>query len=962
MADYLPPVIAKLIADTSEHDRKWAESARTVKRAARDMDSSATRSASTHRTAAGQVGASWDATAGRFRNASGQLVAGSNRTNGALGGLVGASNRARSSLISGGNAASSFAAKLTLIAGAAGAAAAGLAVLPGLLAAVAGAGATMLGAFSGIGAALKGYKADQDAAASSARGGGSAASSSARQIRDAYKQIENAQRNATRVARDGAEQVQAAERRVVDAVKAEERAQRDLDRARKDAIRTLDDLNERVHDLALDQRGAELALIEAQQEYQRSLISTEMTELDRQKAAYQLAVAQERVRDVQREATQATQDAAEANAKGVEGSDQVVAAQEAVTAAAQDTQDAREQLARTERDAAEANEDAARQVADAMQQLADAQADAAQSAGAAAGASSKFAQAMAKLTPEGRAFVLQLIRMQELWKGLSRTAQRTFLPGLTQMLKDSEVLFPIFDRNIAKIGTTMGNAARRWGDMFKRPEFQRNLDQMLANSVPLIDRMSDGMMRLTDAWVRLGANKELSDSLQYLTDKVFNGLVGMLDGLNEHSDEFAEGLRKWGDLLEWLLPKLPGILSWFAEMGPYTLLLAGGVRGLGLALKGLKILKEIKDWAKPVKGVLDEVGDAADRNGPKVDGFRTKIGKLLKSVGKGALKGGAVVGGLAVADEFLPEPSTEPGTPTGPGSGYDGLKDITGGANQLITNPGSVFTEIGDEFDGMTEKFRNGEAPIQQWWSSYQTWVGQLPEKTRAWFTETKDAAVGKFIELRDGANQKTQEIVDGVTGWFRELPGRARDWLGRMKDAASQKGQEFLGWVRELPGRITGSLGDLGNLLWDKGKSLVDGLWGGIQSMGNWLYTNVWNWVKRVLPQPIKDALRIASPSKVAYDLASWVPEGMADALDDGTGIVAAASRRTAAAAVSGLHAQPALPIASPAIGPSVVPSITVNVAGHVLTERQLLDLIRKLVLQDSLRNTGNGLTLVGG
>jgi hypothetical protein len=69
---------------------------------------------------------------------------------------------------------------------------------------------------------------------------------------------------------------------------------------------------------------------------------------------------------------------------------------------------------------------------------------------------------MAKLSPPAQAFVKQLVSMGPLMKGLRDTAQGAFLPGLTDMLRDSEGLFPIFQDELLRTGTIMGDVARKF--------------------------------------------------------------------------------------------------------------------------------------------------------------------------------------------------------------------------------------------------------------------------------------------------------------------------------------------------------------------------------------------------------------------------------------------------------------------------------------------------------------------
>lgn len=648
------------------------------------------------------------------------------------------------------------------IAAAAGAAGAAVAVLPGLLAGLGSIGGVLAGSFSGVGDALKGYKADQDAAASSAGAGASAARSNARAIRDATQAINDAKENQARVARQTAEQVAdaeervevateqaartardsaraveqaqrgladaqkdaartaqqgadsiaAASRRVQDAQRAETAAQNDLNKARADAARQLVDLAFAAEDAALAQQGAALGLEQAQARLAQTNDDALSTDLDKRQALYDVAVAQQRVKESAVDATRATEDNNSAQAKGVDGLDSVVSAQERVQDAARSTADAQADLAKAQADAAQANidaqqrvadavtavsdaqtaaaeanadaqravadaqkdlaraqqdaadqqADAAKRVADAQQQLADAQEDANQAMGGGAGAASKFAQAMAKLNPAQREFVKQLIAMKPLVKGLSDTASAAFLPGLTQMLKDSEGLFPIFNRSLSETGTIMGNTARQMGELFKSSTFQNNLTTLLASTRPVTEAVGNLLVGMVDKIVEFGAKSApvMYAFAGFLND-VKAGLDGFFDALStpQATKDFASIWTSLGQIMRDLLPIIGELVAWLANHLAPVLAdfaawfhdnkdaigdLAPVLLGVVGAIKGLQIAVNINKWFQGVSGVFDALKTAAGGSKSKVDDAATAVGDLIdgkkggKSGGKGAVK------------------------------------------------------------------------------------------------------------------------------------------------------------------------------------------------------------------------------------------------------------------------------------------------------------------------------------
>lgn len=452
-----------------------------------------------------------------------------------------------------------------------------------------------------------------------------------RAAKEAAKAVADAERSQSRTARAGAEAITKASEQVADALEDEREAQEGLTEARKDATRQLEDMRERVSDFAMDSQQAADAVAEAEQELTLVMADATSSDVERRRAQNDLADAREKVADLAREQARATEDLTEAEAKGVEGSDQVVKVQDRITDAADKRKKAEENLARVTREAGEANQDAARAVAeaveqgnqrqqdaaravaeaveqgnqrqadaargvsDALQGLRDAQDTQAASAYQGAAANSAYADAMARLLPSQRELVEQLIRMGPLVAGLQAASADSFLPGLTQMLRDSEGLFPIFEGYLRTTGTQMGDTARQFGTMFKSDEFKANLEGTLAASKPITQSILDGILGITGAWFELGANSgPAADGFANGLDRLFGGIEGLFENLEPHMDSFG---TLWEGILGGLGDVLPGIgtaLGIAADalvfMAPVIGPVVGGLIGLLVAGKIVSLI------------------------------------------------------------------------------------------------------------------------------------------------------------------------------------------------------------------------------------------------------------------------------------------------------------------------------------------------------------------------------------
>jgi phage-related minor tail protein len=119
-----------------------------------------------------------------------------------------------------------------------------------------------------------------------------------------------------------------------------------------------------------------------------------------------------------------------------------------------------------------------------------------------------------------------------------------------------------------------------------------------------------------------------------------------------------------------------------------------------------------------------------------------------------------------------------------------------------------------------------------------------------SWTTKTWNA-IWKFVsDIITKVARWVGDRINDVVGFFQMLsriPGNVANWFNQIRLSAIQKLVELVNWVRGLPGRILGALGDLGRLLFNAGKSILEGLWNGLKSAWNkvkeWV-GNVGGWI----------------------------------------------------------------------------------------------------------------------
>ncbi|WP_086559398.1 peptidoglycan DD-metalloendopeptidase family protein [Streptomyces africanus] len=299
---------------------------------------------------------------------------------------------------------------------------------PGLALLIGGFAAIKVGA-SGVGDAIK--AAFQPVATEATK-----AASATRQVEDAQRSLARAQRSLQDARVQAAErirqanlQVAGAERDLSSAQRDARQAQLDLTAARRQAVRDLQDMNNQLKDGRLSEREATLAIQQAEEDLARVRSDPASTQLQIQQAELSRDRAVQSLEEQRLELGRLEKDTAAANKAGIEGSKQVVQAKQQASQADQQVADRQRALVEAQRDVVKAQVDGQRQVADAQEAVADAVRRVGEAQETAATQTSKLDQAMAKLSPNARAFVNQLQAMAPAWRDMKLDVQDRLFSG-----------------------------------------------------------------------------------------------------------------------------------------------------------------------------------------------------------------------------------------------------------------------------------------------------------------------------------------------------------------------------------------------------------------------------------------------------------------------------------------------------------------------------------------------------
>ncbi|MFI6986022.1 transglycosylase SLT domain-containing protein [Embleya sp. NPDC050154] len=442
------------------------------------------------------------------------------------------------------------------------------AIAPALGGIAAIAGVAIL-AFKGVGGALSAYKAAQEDAGKSGAALASTELSNERAIRGAQQGIADARRAAADAAVAANRQVEGAQRQYAAAVRDEEAAQVGVAEARREALAQLQALDKQVSRASLSQESAALRVREAEEALEKIRLDSKASDLQKERADL---TRRQAIADLEDQKTRtkelADQQAAAAKlgtTRAVEASKVVVDAKAREAAAAEKVVDAQRALSVAQENSARTQERGIEQVSRAVQSLADTQAQQAAAAAAQAdqgkSAADKYAEALGKLSPAGRALVEQLIAMKPLLDDLGKAAQSTMLPGITAILGQITAMGPAITTVVGQFGTALGGFATSFADLMGTDRFQAQFKTIMDLSAGFTNQVLQSIIPLTDAFGAFGAAS--GPTVKALADG-FSGLLGL--GLPQFFQALTPGIGGAGQVLAGLFDVINGLLPIFGQL------------------------------------------------------------------------------------------------------------------------------------------------------------------------------------------------------------------------------------------------------------------------------------------------------------------------------------------------------------------------------------------------------------
>lgn len=158
---------------------------------------------------------------------------------------------------------------------------------------------------------------------------------------------------------------------------------------------------------------------------------------------------------------------------------------------------------------------------------------------------------------------------------------------------------------------------------------------------------------------------------------------------------------------------------------------------------------------------------------------------------------------------------------------------------------------------------------IYQNWDKIKAWLGGIWDWVWGKATSVWDAIAGFFTRNKD-------TIIGIITDLGRGMLAIMTGGLSELVILIVRNWDDIVGWFKAAPGRIMDALRALPGQMLDLGKSIIDGIWHGIERGWNWLMDKVRN-LARSLLDAAKAAIGISSPSKMFnVELGQMIPPGV--------------------------------------------------------------------------------------
>lgn len=158
-------------------------------------------------------------------------------------------------------------------------------------------------------------------------------------------------------------------------------------------------------------------------------------------------------------------------------------------------------------------------------------------------------------------------------------------------------------------------------------------------------------------------------------------------------------------------------------------------------------------------------------------------------------------------------------------------------------------------------------------WSTVSNWFSNCFNQLVQWFTQGAQRVSAWGSWIWSSITGALSSMWSSVTSFFSNCFNQLVQWFQQ----GAQRVSAFGSWLWSA---ISGGLGALLGQIASIGRSIVEGVWNGIQSMAGWFYGQISSFFSGLVERA-KSALGINSPSRVFRDeVGHWVAPGIAEGI----------------------------------------------------------------------------------
>ena len=208
---------------------------------------------------------------------------------------------------------------------------------------------------------------------------------------------------------------------------------------------------------------------------------------------------------------------------------------------------------------------------------------------------------------------------------------------------------------------------------------------------------------------------------------------------------------------------------------------------------------------------------------------------------------------------------------------WNAVKEAVGNViNAIIT----FFTET------VPNAFNDFITTVTDFVNSVIDWFKNLPYNIGKFIGEIIGHIANFGLRLVDFVTKDIPNFINNVVDWFKKLPGRIWEWLQNSLNNVAKWGKDLINKgkeaARNLVDKVVNTIKELPGKVLDIGKNLVQGLWNGITSAGNWLKEQISNFANGIV-EGFKNTFGIHSPSLLMNkEVGRYVALGLGEGFTD--------------------------------------------------------------------------------